>query len=82
MMQIITDLEPEVIEKLKVRAISQGRTLEAEIKAIVLAAVELAPVPKKRTLAESRQIFEAARQRYAGREFSDSAELLREDRQR
>ena len=82
MMQIITDLEPEVIEKLKVRASSQGRTLEAEIKAIVLAAVEPAPVTKKRTLAESRQIFEAARQRYAGREFSDSAELLREDRQR
>lgn len=82
MIQIITDLEPEVIEKLKVRASSQGRTLEAELKAIVLAAVESAPAPKKRTLAESRQIFEEVRQRYAGREFSDSAELLREDRQR
>ncbi|WP_420485255.1 hypothetical protein [Iningainema tapete] len=78
----MTDLEPEVIEKLKVRATSQGRKLEAEIKAIVLAAVEPAPAPKKRTLAESRQIFEEAGQRYAGRKFSDSAELLREDRQR
>jgi L-asparaginase/Glu-tRNA(Gln) amidotransferase subunit D len=37
---------------------------------------------QKRTHAESRRIFEEIRQGYAGRTFSDSTELLREDRQR
>ena len=36
---------------------------------------------KKRTHAESRRIFEEIHQRYSGRIFSDSTDLLREDRQ-
>lgn len=32
---VITDLEPKVIEKLKARATRQGRTLDAELKAIL-----------------------------------------------
>jgi L-asparaginase/Glu-tRNA(Gln) amidotransferase subunit D len=37
---------------------------------------------QKRTHTESRQVFEEIHQRYSGRTFSDSADLLREDRQR
>ncbi len=69
---VITDLEPTVIDKLKARATRQGRTLEAELKTILTAAAEL--VPKKVTFAESRQIFEEARQRYGECQLSDSAD--------
>ena len=37
---------------------------------------------KKETLSEARVRLEKVRQRYEGRWFPDSAELLREDRQR
>ncbi|MGK7904237.1 MAG: hypothetical protein AB4352_23060 [Hormoscilla sp.] len=37
---------------------------------------------KKETLSEARVRLENVRQRYEGRWFPDSAELLREDRQR
>ncbi|GAA6615134.1 FitA-like ribbon-helix-helix domain-containing protein [Scytonema sp. NUACC26] len=77
---VITDLEPTVIEKLKARATCKGRTLEAELKAILTEAAEIAP--KNRNFAELRQIFEEGRQRYGERQLSDSTELLREDRQR
>jgi L-asparaginase/Glu-tRNA(Gln) amidotransferase subunit D len=37
---------------------------------------------QKRTHVESRRIFEKIQQLYSGRTFSDSTNLLREDRQR
>ena len=82
---IITDLEPAVIEKLKVRANRSCRTLEAELKAIVVAVVESEETPQMKgeeTLSQARERLTKMRQRYAGRIFRDSTELLREDRQR
>lgn len=82
---VITDLDPAVIEKLKVRATNLGRTLEEELKAILVAVVASEETPqmnRKETLSQARERLTKVRQRYAGRIFKDSAELLREDRQR
>ncbi len=79
---VISELNPEIIEKLKTLAHSQGRTLEAELKVILTAAVEAESSEFSAVKALAKQRIEKARQNYAGRLFSDSAELLREDRQR
>jgi len=44
---VIENLDPSVIEKLKVRAQQQGRTLEAELKAILEAAALEVTIPLK-----------------------------------
>lgn len=55
---VITDLDPAVIEKLKVRATHQGRTLSEELKAILVAVVESEETPqmnRKETLSQARE---------------------------
>jgi len=77
---VIENLDPNVIEKLKIRAQRQGRTLEAELKVILeMAAEGIDTVMLKATAWET---IDKARSKYVGRTFSDSVELLREDRQR
>ncbi len=44
---VIEDLDPNVIEKLKIRAQHQGRILEAELKAILEAAALEVTIPSK-----------------------------------
>jgi plasmid stability protein len=72
---LIRDVEPEVIEDLKRRAKQNGRSLEAELRQILRSAVRTV---EEETLAE----LERVRALFAGRQFSDSAALLREDRDR
>jgi antitoxin FitA len=72
---LIRDVEPEVIEKLKVRARQNNRSLEAELRLLLQQA---AGRSGPEVLAE----VERVRAMFAGRVFSDSAELLREDRER
>ncbi|MBW4494683.1 MAG: hypothetical protein KME26_16665 [Oscillatoria princeps RMCB-10] len=79
---LIQDLDPTVADRLKIRAGKHGRSLEAEVKAILEAAAEAEAVEKATTMAEARKLIEEGRQKYAGRTFSDSVELLREDRNR
>lgn len=79
---VIKDLDPLIVEKLLVRAQRQGRSLEAEFKAILEAAAEAEVVDLAAVMAAARKRIEQARQKYAGRTFSDSVELLREDRLR
>jgi antitoxin FitA len=72
---LVRELEDEVVERLKQRARRSGRSLEAELRLILQqAAVEWSPD----VMAEVERI----RARFAGRTFSDSAELIREDRDR
>lgn len=72
---LIRGIAPAVVEKLKVRARLNHRSLEAELRAICGEAVrdpvgsELDEVDRVRAL-------------FAGRAFSDSATLVREDRDR
>lgn len=79
---LIQDLDPTVADKLKIRAGKHGRSLEAEVKAILEAAAEAEAVEKATTRLEGWEAIDRARAKYAGRTFSDSAELLREDRNR
>jgi plasmid stability protein len=72
---LVRDLNPKVVARLEVRARSYGRSLQEEAKAILEAA---APLPME----EAYQIALESQRRFAGRMTSDSAELLREDRDR
>ena len=73
---LVRDLDPAVVERLKVRAEENGRSLQKELKAILETAAAQA------TWAEARAAAERVRQMLGGRQFSDSTELIREDRDR
>jgi plasmid stability protein len=72
---LIRGIEPEVIERLMARAHAKGLSLEAELRLILR---EAANQDKASTATELGRI----RALFAGRAFSDSAELLRADRNR
>jgi antitoxin FitA len=72
---LVRDLEPVVVEKLKARAQKNGRSLETELRSILQRA---AGEDMTEVLAEVNRV----RALFAGRTFSDSTELLREDRER
>lgn len=72
---LIRDLEPEVIEKLKNRAKRHSRSLQKELKVILQEAAKL-------DMLSARQLAERIRKKLSGRQFTDSAELIREDRNR
>lgn len=71
---LVRDLDPEVLEKLKRRARSNGRSLQKEVREILEGAAETY------TMAEAREVTGLWQQRFAGRKFADSAALTREDR--
>ena len=78
---VLENLDPIIIEKLKVRAQRHGRSLNAELEDILIQAVETEVVDTPVAIAEAWGRIDKARAKYAGRTFSDSVELLREDRQ-
>ena len=70
------DLEAKVVARLKERARQHGRSLQKETKAI------LEDAARQGTMQEARDAAARVRRRLAGRTFSESAELVREDRER
>ena len=72
---LIRDIEPETIERLKLRAKLNHRSLQGELKSIVEAATKMSIEEVKNTSA-------AWRKRLANSRFTDSSKLLREDRER
>jgi plasmid stability protein len=72
----VRDLDATVIERLKARAADHGRSLQAELKAI------LETQARQVTKAEARALAASIRQRLAGRSQTDSGELQAEDRMR
>jgi plasmid stability protein len=70
---LVRDLEPHTVERLKNRARQHGRSLQSEVKIILEEAGTF-------SMEEARKVAEQWRQRLAGRVHSDSAELIREDR--
>jgi antitoxin FitA len=72
---ILRDVTPEVVEGLRKRAEDHGRSVEGEARAILEESLGLS---KSRARDAARRI----REQFAGRTFSDSAELIREDRDR
>ena len=71
---LVRDLDLTVVDRLKARAEENGRSLQKELKAILETAAAQA------TWAEARASAERVRQMLGGRQFSDSTELVREDR--
>jgi len=74
---LIRDLDEKTVNELKKRAETGNRSLQAELKAIIEDATAR---DWQRTWAAADHIFEELRA--TGRKFSDSTELLREDRER
>ena len=73
---LVRDLSPDTVERLKHQAEENGRSLQGQVKAILESA---AASP---SMSEARKIAEEWHQRLAGRMTSDSADLIREDRDR
>lgn len=73
---LVRNLEPEVVERLKKRAQGHGRSLQAEVAEILRRESQM------QTMEEARAAAEEIQRMFAGRKFPDSAELIREDRER
>lgn len=72
---LIRNLEPETIERLKARAKRHNRSLQGEAKSILEESAKV-------SMTEARALADKWHKRLAGRKFSDSADLIREDRDR
>lgn len=75
---LVRNLDQEVVAQLKKRAKQEGRSLQAEAKLIL----ELAATSPFLDMAKAGKMMEDFRRRFKGRRFSDSAALIREDRDR
>lgn len=72
---LVRGLEETTLERLKERARQNGRSLQSELKQILEQAAE-------GSMTDARAAARAIRERMAGYAATDSAELLREDRER
>jgi len=72
---LIRGLDAEALRRLKDRAKEHGRSLQSEAKLLL----EQAAGVNGRQVAA---MFEGWKQRFSGRKFSDSVELIDEDRRR
>jgi len=72
---LVRDLDTGTVERLKLRAQRHGRSLQGEVKAILQAAATV-------SMSEANSIAEGWQRKLAGGAYSDSAEAIREDRER
>ena len=72
---LVRDLDPGTVERLKLRAQRHGRSLQGELKAILQAAAIF-------SMSEAGSVAEAWQRKLAGSAYTDSAEVIREDRER
>lgn len=70
---LVRGLDQRTVRRLKERARINGRPLQQELKDI------LEHAARTLTMTEARRLSEKWRRRLAGRAFSDSAWLIRED---
>jgi plasmid stability protein len=75
---LIPDVDEATLARLRERAARHGRTIEMEVKAILAAALPPTVPPDQWAAINALREELAA----SGRTFSDSAELIREDRDR
>lgn len=80
---LIREVEPVIVERLKQRAKRSGRSLEAELRLVLQRAADEEEKGED-GVAQSVPMADIERVRalLAGRTFSDSVALLREDRER
>ncbi|MFW6161445.1 MAG: FitA-like ribbon-helix-helix domain-containing protein [Planctomycetota bacterium] len=75
---LVRKLDEKVVERLKKRADDNGRSLEAEVRLILVEAANARQVD----MATAQKMLEGIRDRLKGRKFPDSVALIREDRDR
>jgi antitoxin FitA len=76
---ILNNIDPPLLEKLKIRAANHQRSVEEELKAILKEAIEYEQAAQIKAFSEKAAQM---RQALSGRVHTDSAELVREDRAR
>ncbi|MBD6619208.1 hypothetical protein FNW02_26125 [Komarekiella sp. 'clone 1'] len=83
MAQILVDnLDPIILKKLETLAKQHGRSLQEELKHILRQAAETAThYHTGGNMEKAREAVTRAQVRYTGKTFSDSTELIREDRE-
>jgi len=72
---LVRDLDEKLVDRLKERAKDHGRSLQGEVKSILEGSV-------KYTMEEALEVAKRWQKRTAGRIHGDSADLIREDRDR
>lgn len=75
---LVRNLDDSVVERLKERARKCGCSLQSEVKRIL---EQEANVPQL-DMKAARKLVRKIRRRFEGRDFPDSAALIREDRDR
>ena len=73
---LVRDLESPVLAQLKKRAKKNHRSLQAELKVILIDAAE----PDDVSFAEAVRFADEMRRKYAGKIIGDSTEIIREAR--
>ncbi len=78
---IVRNLDDAVLARLKARAGANGRSLEAEVRLILMQSAKAAQEQSAKVdMATARQHIMEIRKKLAGRKFTDSVDLIREDR--
>lgn len=72
---LVRGLDAKTVDRLKARAKRHGRSLQGEVKLILQDAAGYSGE-------EVMRIVQEWQRKFGGRRFSDSAELIREDRER
>ena len=75
---LVRNLKEKTVKELKARATREGRSLQAEVTLILEREADIGKVDME----TARRLADAIRSSFGGRKFSDSAELIREDRDR
>ena len=73
---LVRDLDPTTIKRLKAQAARNGRSLQAEAKAIIERGAQ------EKTIAELQRQAKAFSKRFEGRKMTNTVRLIREDRRR
>ena len=73
---LVRDLDTKVVTRLKARAKTHGRSLQGEVKAI------LEREASGPSATERLKLIEKWQKHFSGRLFSDSTDMIREDRNR
>lgn len=72
---LIRNIDPETVEQIKLRAKKHNRSLQGEAKLILEEAASY-------NIVKSKKLSERIRKSLSDKKFTDSSELIREDRDR